>query len=603
MKTQVGGTMKQSRCLTIYLFLLLLCTIASIANAKDKDKSGQASSPNVSSSTGSDAIELNPDYEEQDGEAGSQEDDDSDDDKENDDEDEDDETSVIADDSGKSKVESALRKTKRRYSKYAKLVKKNRKMITLALAVFAFRREIRALLVHILTHEIMDPKTGKLRVSPTSVLKFLLFVDVLRRFQSGRNASQPSFQALANLGESNPIMGLFFSRVLRVPMFNPAFIPPISQHYTFERINERYLKDGMALHKAIHAKHDDFKWPTADTAITRSMITGHRLPEIPASNETVIVVDMTSLDTSLSTMDQIRDQVSFLLSSYRVAAMTTIPSASVDGNATRADDDVVTSTPTVPLEIIILLESPGGSAADYGLAAQQLLRLRQNPGIILTICVDKVAASGGYMMACTASPGQLFAAPFAVVGSIGVLGQIVNAQKLLEGWGLSPLVFRGGKDKAPLGVIGEVTQEGKDKTQAIIDVTHAAFQQHVMNARPILKRNIYKVGTGEIFIGEGALKAGLIDKITTSDEYITSKVAAGARVLKLVKNRKARFPFASNFDNYDTTLGEYRPISISSLLMDAWRTTARYLGVGTVVSNDSFRQAVSVVQSPKLCAT
>lgn len=576
--------MRKSPLFTTLLLLSLLLAFVAFADANNKasnDVEEETGKTSGSTLEEGDAIEENPDYvEPEEVEDGS---DDSDDDAS-----EEDELEISeAGDSAKLKIEHALAISKKQYKKYLKIAKKNRTKIYISLAVFAFRAEIRKVLFHLVTHEIMDPKTGKMRVSPTSILKLVLFVDFMRRLQSGRNASQPGFQALAELGQSNPLVGAFFSRLLRVPMFNPAFIPPISQHYTFERVNERYVKDGMALHKAIHAKHEGFKWPAADTAITRSMIAGNRLSEIPSSNETVVIFDLTGLDTTVMKMDQIRDQVSFLLSQYRVAAMK----EATDPNATLTEE----VSPSL-LEVVVLLESPGGSAADYGLAAQQLLRLRNQPGITLTICVDKVAASGGYMMACTASPGQLFAAPFAVVGSIGVIGQIVNVHKLLEGWGLSPLVFRGGKDKAPLGVIGEVTQEGKDKTQAIIDITHEAFQQHVVDARPILKRSIKKVGTGEIFIGTGALNAGLIDKITTSDEYISSRVAQGARVLKLLKNRKARFLFASNFDNYDTTIEGRQPLYLSNVL----KSTARYFGFGSGDAvSDSFRQAVvSAVSSP-----
>ena len=578
--------MRKARLLTtVILFsLLLLAFVSCVTGAKESKAAVESGEINGDDD---DAVEVNPDFVEPGDDDGS--------DSSSDEDDEEDEDVAVSndnsDDSVKSKIDAALVKSKRTYKKSLKFVTKNRTKITVALTLFAFRREIRQFLMHLVTNEIRNPKTGKLRISPTSILKFILFVDFMRRLQSGRNASQPGFQALVNLGEANPFMGVLFSRVLRVPMFNPAFVPPISQHYTFERINERYVKDAMALHKAIHAKHEGFKWPLAEVAISQSMIAGNRLPESPESNETVVVVDMTNLDTSVSTMDQIRDQVSFLVSQYRAAAMMEV--SAEDANAT---DDV----PKVAhLEVVLLLQSPGGSAADYGLAADQLLRLRKEPGITLTICVDKVAASGGYMMACTASPGRLFAAPFAVVGSIGVLGQIVNAQKLLEGWGLSPMVFRGGKDKAPLGLIGEVTQDGKDKTQADIDTIHEAFQQHVVDARPVLKKNIKKVGTGDIFIGKVALNLGLIDKITTSDEYITRKVAEGARVLKLVKNRKARFPFGANFDNYDTTLGVRQPLSIPKMLSSAWKSTSEYLGVDTDVTQNSLRQAVSLVERPK----
>lgn len=91
------------------------------------------------------------------------------------------------------------------------------------------------------------------------------------------------------------------------------------------------------------------------------------------------------------------------------------------------------------------------------------------------------------MIACTSSPGKLFAAPFAVLGSIGVVGQTINVQKTLEGWGVQPLVFRGGRDKAPVGLVGDVTEEGLAVVQDMIDVTHKAFKRHVVEARPICK--------------------------------------------------------------------------------------------------------------------
>ena len=557
--------------------LLLLILLVSFSDSKEQhdqavDKQGEGL---TSSGEDANAIEDNPDYEEPEEPAS---------DNDVDSEDEEHDSLSLDDGSAKEKIERVLYESKKQYKKTLKFVKRNRAKITIALAVFAFRFEIRKTIVHLIKNEIMDPKTGKLRVSPTNLLKLLLFVDFMRRLQSGRNASQPGFQAIVNLGESNPVMGIFFNRVLRVPMYNPSFIPPISQHYTFERINERYIKDGMALHKAIHSKHTGFRWPTADTAITRSMIAGNQMPQVPPSNETVVVVDMTGLDSGLSTMEQIRDQVSFLVSQYRSVAMIRNSSGS---NGTSTDD-----LHLMPLEVVVLLESPGGSAAEYGLAAQQLIRLRNEPGITLTICVDKVAASGGYMMACAASPGQLYAAPFAIVGSIGVIGQIINVQKLLEGWGLTPMVFRGGKDKVPLGIIGEVSEDGKAKTQALIDMTHKAFQDLVVVTRPILGKFMKKVGTGDVFLGRGALDVGLVDQILTSDEYITNKLVQGARVLKLVKNRKARFPFGSNFDNYDTTLEDRLRLSMSTLVWGMGRSMSRWLGFGSQVSSSTvLRQA------------
>ena len=152
--------------------------------------------------------------------------------------------------------------------------------------------------------------------------------------------------------------------------------------------------------------------------------------------------------------------------------------------------------------------------------------------------------SGGYMIACTSSPGRLFAAPFAVLGSIGVIGQAVNVQRALKGWGIEPLVFRGGKDKAPVGLIGEVTRDGMAKVQRIVDNTHQAFKRHVAVARPVLADRIEDIATGDIWLGYDALENGLIDRIISSDEYIGERLQHGAQVLKLVQVAKPKYPFS-----------------------------------------------------------
>ena len=84
-------------------------------------------------------------------------------------------------------------------------------------------------------------------------------------------------------------------------------------------------------------------------------------------------------------------------------------------------------------QVIIRLENHGGVVHEHGLAASQLVRIRERE-IPLTIVVDKVAASGGYLMACVAN--RILAAPFAILGSIGVLAQIPNFNRLLDSHGV-----------------------------------------------------------------------------------------------------------------------------------------------------------------------
>lgn len=175
------------------------------------------------------------------------------------------------------------------------------------------------------------------------------------------------------------------------------------------------------------------------------------------------------------------------------------------------------------------------------------------------------------MVACTSSPGRLFAAPFAVVGSIGVLGQTVNIHKTLKGWGVEPLVFRGGRDKAPVGLIGEVTREGVAKVQDIVDKTHVAFKRHVATARPILAPRIDELATGDVWLGYDALDVGLVDRLVASDEYVGERQADGALILKLTQIKKPKYPFARPTTSdlrLDKFLHDFTSSKLATLLSD-----------------------------------
>ncbi|MDQ9020058.1 protease SohB [Acinetobacter sichuanensis] len=165
--------------------------------------------------------------------------------------------------------------------------------------------------------------------------------------------------------------------------------------------------------------------------------------------------------------------------------------------------------------VVVRLESPGGMVHGYGLAAAQLVRLR-DAGFHLTICVDKVAASGGYMMACIAS--EIISAPFAVVGSIGVVAQVPNFNRLLKEHNIDFELYTAGQYKRTVTMFGENTEEGKAKFEEELQQTHALFKHFVEKYRPQL--NVEKVATGEHWYGEDALSLNLVDKLQTSDEYL-----------------------------------------------------------------------------------
>ena len=153
----------------------------------------------------------------------------------------------------------------------------------------------------------------------------------------------------------------------------------------------------------------------------------------------------------------------------------------------------------------------------YGLAAAQLVRLR-DAGFNVTICVDKVAASGGYMMACIAN--EIITAPFAVVGLIGVVAQVPNFNRLLKQHNVDFELYTAGEYKRTATMFGENTPEGKAKFEEELQQTHVLFKHFVEKYRPQL--NVEKVATGEHWYGQDALDLKLIDKLQTSDEYLLS---------------------------------------------------------------------------------
>lgn len=169
-------------------------------------------------------------------------------------------------------------------------------------------------------------------------------------------------------------------------------------------------------------------------------------------------------------------------------------------------------------ELVVRLESSGGMVHGYGLAASQLARVRQ-AGIPLTVCVDKVAASGGYMMACIGN--RILSAPFAILGSIGVVAQLPNMHRLLKKHNIDFEVLTAGEYKRTLTVFGENTDKGREKFQQDLELTHDLFKEFVARFRPQLA--IAEVATGEVWLGQAALGLQLVDELMTSDEYLAGK--------------------------------------------------------------------------------
>lgn len=188
-------------------------------------------------------------------------------------------------------------------------------------------------------------------------------------------------------------------------------------------------------------------------------------------------------------------------------------------NALREEITAVLGVATDKDEVVVNIESPGGVVHGYGFAASQLDRIRK-AGIKLTAVVDKVAASGGYMMACVAD--EIHAAPFAIIGSVGVVAQMPNFHRLLDKHDVDIELHTAGKHKRTLTMFGENTDEGREKFKEDLEDVHVLFKDFIAEHRPNL--DVDKIATGEIWFGTKALEVGLIDAIETSDEYLFTKI-------------------------------------------------------------------------------
>lgn len=215
-------------------------------------------------------------------------------------------------------------------------------------------------------------------------------------------------------------------------------------------------------------------------------------------------------------------------------------------------------------EVVLRLESPGGVVHGYGLAASQLSRIK-DAGVTLVIAVDKVAASGGYMMACVGD--RILAAPFAILGSIGVVAQLPNFHRLLKKNDVDFEQFTAGEYKRTVTMFGENTDKGRRKFENELEETHGLFKQFVSANRPSV--DVGKVATGEVWYGSQALSEGLIDAISTSDSYLLSQ-AVDRDVFEVRYRRKQKLA---------ERMGFAAELMVDRFLLKAWQrlTESRYL--------------------------
>ncbi|MFT4768886.1 MAG: serine protease SohB [Glaciecola sp.] len=271
-----------------------------------------------------------------------------------------------------------------------------------------------------------------------------------------------------------------------------------SGHIEVHKLNDRYkdlretLRDATldpAMRKESHKaekKADKKKAKEESKAAKKQVKAGS---ETAAEKPRLYVLNFDG-DIRASAVEQLREEVSTLLGELK-------------------DSD----------EVLLRLESGGGMVHSYGLASSQLQRIR-NKGVNLTVAVDKVAASGGYMMACVAN--EIIAAPFAIIGSIGVVAQLPNFHRVLKKNDIDVEILTAGEYKRTLTVFGENTDKGREKFKEELEDTHVLFKQFVKENREVV--DIDSVATGETWYGQRAKDINLVDAVQTSDEYIQDKL-------------------------------------------------------------------------------
>lgn len=227
----------------------------------------------------------------------------------------------------------------------------------------------------------------------------------------------------------------------------------------------------------------------------------------------------------------------------------------------RKEITALLSVATPQDEVVVCLENAGGMVHEHGFASSQLERIKQRD-IPLTVAVDKVAASGGYMMACVAD--KIIAAPFSIIGSIGVIAQIPNFNRLLEKHGVEYELIKAGDLKRTLTMFGKNTDEDRERFTEQMEETHTLFKDFVKGNRDQI--DIQEIATGEHWLGIRALELKLVDELMTSDDYLmkkseTADVYEITHVAPKTLNEKIKGSAEAAYEKVLTTLWENKIFS------------------------------------------
>ncbi|CAB9523933.1 Probable protease SohB [Seminavis robusta] len=329
-----------------------------------------------------------------------------------------------------------------------------------------------------------------------------------------------------------------------------------TQNFVFERLNDRFMRDTMALQTALEqpplgVNKQRWKFIMAKRR-QHNLASFFQRPSLDKTfQKTVIVMEYGGNNQKgESDLKYVADLVSFLILMHQEQAFGSIPQSLSATDPSTGRTKTLTVWKPVPLEVVLKITSPGGAVPTFGYAAAQIKRLRQTEGISTTVCVDMYAASGGYMMASQAD--KLVAAPFATVGSVGVIFEMLNYHDVLRQYGVQPVVMKAGDQKNPISSFGAVTKQDLEVNQERLEKVHQEFQQFTIEGRPQLKGKEAQVCDGSVYLGSEALSLNLIDEIMTSDEYLQQRIKAGDRVLKIHRSHQSRLaPYARRLSPKD----------------------------------------------------
>lgn len=306
--------------------------------------------------------------------------------------------------------------------------------------------------------------------------------------------------------------GLFFAKTLTLVI---AILAVVLTILVFGRRDPDDQQENFRIRR-LNDRYDAMRDALTDSLMPRKALRKHKKAQRKEKKEAeknsdaeqrkrVFVLDFKG-DIRASAVDGLRDEVTAIITSAR-----------------KGD------------EVFLRLESPGGQVHGYGLAASQLARLREH-NVTLIAAVDKVAASGGYLMASVAD--RIVAAPFAILGSIGVIAQLPNFHRLLKKQNIDFEQFTAGEYKRNVTMFGENTDKDRAKLREELEETHDLFKDYIRQHRPQLE--LAKVATGEHWYGTQALELGLIDEIKTSDDWLL-EASKSAELLRISASRKKSF--------------------------------------------------------------